>query len=309
MLPFNPAGRLDGYTTDIDQTDFQLQQAEDIGRDLHLRWGVEQAREARGLVFLRSFDSALAPALSAVLTNTIDRRLESLDACVSARCHVRPQLELQGDLVHQRYRADTVMSDRLDLTGVGNLLDTPTPERDRISELNPRLGLAFAPAPGQKLRVVLQRWRRTAGNGSLGPVDTLGIPLEDRLVESGGLARRTRVQYDWHTGSDSFLQAFANHRQVRNLASATTAQFRVFGVSELDALRARKPVFGEAFDDLEKTPGLPAGPDVQRGPGRQLAAQPQPDAGRKVHAVRPPQQRRGLQRQRRAVHPAPLRQP
>lgn len=254
LLPFNPAGRLDGYTTDIDQRDFQLQQAVDIGRDLHLRWGIEQAREARGLVFQRSFDSALAPAFSAVLTTTIDRRLESLDAYVSARGHALPQLELQGDLVHQRYRADTVMSDRLDLTGVGNLLDTPTPERDRISELNPRLGMAFAPAPGQKLRVVFQRWRRTAGNGSLGPVDTLGIPLEDRLVESGGLARRTRVQYDWHTGSDSFLQAFADHRQVRNLASATTAQFRVFGVSELDALRARKPVFGEAFDDLEKTP-------------------------------------------------------
>jgi hypothetical protein len=218
-------------------------------------------------------------------------------------------LEYQADLVHQHFSANTVMSDRLDLTGVGNLLNTPTLERDSFSELNHRLGLAYAPAPGQKMRVVYQRWRHSAGNGSLGPVDTLGIPVEDRLVESGGLLRRARVQYDWHTGSDSFLQAFADQRQVRNLASATTAQFRVFGVSELDALRARKPVFGEAFDDLEKTPVFLQGRVSSIGMAGNWLLQPQPHAGRPLHAGRQPQQQRGLQRQRGALHSAPLRQP
>ncbi|MBL8338350.1 MAG: tetratricopeptide repeat protein, partial [Rhodoferax sp.] len=256
LLPFNPAGRLDGYTTDIDQADLQLRQTIDIRRDLRVSWGLEKAREDRDLVFQRTFNSVLAPLFPAVLTTTIARQLESADAYVSAQGRGPFGLDYQADLVHQHFTASTVMSDRLDLTGVGNLLNTPTLERDSFSEFNPRFGLAFAPAPGQKMRVVYQRWRHGAGNASLGPVDTLGIPLEDRLTEAGGLVRRARVQYDWQFGNDSFLQAFADQRQVRNLASATTAQFRVFGVAELDALRARKPVFGEAFDDLEKTPAF-----------------------------------------------------
>lgn len=259
LLPFSANGRLNGYNTRITQSDLQFRHGFDIGPQLKLAWGLEKARETRRLSFVRSFDSATAPLFPAVLTSDATRAFESADAYVSARTGFAQGFEVQADLVHQRFNADTQLVDRLDLTGVGNLLNTPTTERDDFSENNPRLGLAYSPAAGQKLRAVYQRWRHTAASGSLGPVDTLGIPVEDRLVETGGLLRRMRLQYDWQTGSDSFLQVFADRRRVTNLQSATTALFKVFGVQELDSLRARKPIFGEAFDDLEETPSFQQG--------------------------------------------------
>ena len=260
LLPFNAAGTLNGYATRIDQSDALFRHAFDISPDLKLAWGLEKAKENRELSFVRTFSSALVPLFPARLSSTATRELESRDAYLSARGKLSAQFEAQGDLVHQRFSATTRLVDRLDLVGIpGPLLNTPTNEQNDFSDFNPRLGLAFAPAAGQKLRLVAQRWRRTAGNASLGPVDTLGIPVEDRLVEAGGLLRRARLQYDWQTASDSFMQAFADRREVTNLQSATTSLFKVFGVAELDALRARKPVFGKAFDDLEKTPSFQQG--------------------------------------------------
>lgn len=261
LLPFKAAGTLDDYSTRIDQSDLQLRHAFDLAPDARLAWGLERAKEERELNFVRTFKSnrAVAPLFPARLSSNANRELESTDAYVSVWSRVHPQIEIQADFVHQRFSADTLLTDKLDLVGIGNLLTVPTLEHDVFSENNPRLGLAWAPSDGHKLRAVYQRWRHSAGSGSLGPVDTLGIPVEDRLVESGGLLKRMRLQYDWQTARDSFLQAFVDKRRVSNLQSATTPLFKVFGVAELDSLRARKPVFGEPFDDLEKTPGFGKG--------------------------------------------------
>ena len=259
LLPFSATGRLDGYNTRIDQSDLQFRHSIDVRPNLKLAWGLETARETRDLSFVRSFDSMLTPLFPAVLSSNARRVLKSSEAYFSLRGLAGQQVEWQGDLVHQDFSADTALTDRLDLTGIGNLLSTPTTERDRFAEFNPRVGLAFAPVPGQKLRLVFQRWRHTAASASLGPVDTLGIPIEDRLVESGGLLRRMRLQYDWETGNNGFMQVFADRRNVTNLQSATKPLFAVFGVQELDSLRARKPVFGQPFDDLEETPSFGKG--------------------------------------------------
>jgi Flp pilus assembly protein TadD len=259
LLPFTANGTLDTYATTVDQTDVQFRHAFDLRGGTKISWGLEKAKDIRTLDYVRTFGSNVAPLFPARLASNANRELESTDAYVSARFKPTPPVELQADMVHQHFAADTRLTDKLDLVGIGNLLTTPTLEHNDFSENNPRLGLAYAPTSGQKLRVVYQRWRHTAGTGSLGPVDTVGIPVEDRLVEAGGLLRRARVQYDWQTGSDSFLQAFADRRLVTTLQSATTSLFKVFGVEELDSLRARKPVFGEPFDDLEKTPTFSQG--------------------------------------------------
>ena len=259
LLPINPNGTLDGYATRTNQTDFQFRHAFDLSPSVRLAWGAEKAKDIRKLNFVRTFNSALAPLFPAQLSSVANRELESIDAYISTRFKPAAPWDIQADLVRQHVAADTRLSEKLDLLGIGNLLSTPTLEHDNFSEFNPRLGLAFAPASGQKLRMVYQRWRHTAGTGSLGPVDTVGIPVEDRLVEAGGLLRRYRVQYDWETASNSFMQVFADRRNVANLQSATTPLFKVFGVQELDSLRARKPVFGEPFDDLEKTPSFGQG--------------------------------------------------
>ncbi|MBK8121706.1 MAG: hypothetical protein IPK39_23080, partial [Sulfuritalea sp.] len=63
--------------------------------------------------------------------------------------------------------------------------------RDSFNELNHRLGMRFSPDKGQDLRLAYQRWRRPFGPGGLGLTETVGIPVEDRLVDSGGLLSRT----------------------------------------------------------------------------------------------------------------------
>jgi outer membrane receptor protein involved in Fe transport len=127
-------------------------------------------------------------------------------------------------------------------------------ERDSFDELNHRLGLRYSPTVGQHLRVAYQRWRRPVGAGSLGLTETVGIPIEDRLVDVGGLLSRVKLRYDWEFGDKRFFQFSADQRRVENLQSQAATFFRQFGLTELAALKARKPVFDEAFDELERTP-------------------------------------------------------
>jgi hypothetical protein len=115
------------------------------------------------------------------------------------------------------------------------------------------------PAAGVDLRAAYQRWRRPFGSGSLGPTDTAGIPIEDRLVDSGGLLSRTKFRVDWQYDDRRFLQFSADQRRVTNLQSTAAGFFKQFGLTELSALKARKPVFDEAFDELEKTPDFREG--------------------------------------------------
>lgn len=259
LLPFNAAGRLDTYATRIAQRDAQLRHAFDMGAGIRLAWGVETGQESRRLQFVRSLDSAAAPLFAARLSSDANMRFDSRSVYVSAQLRPASAVEVQADLVHQRTQASADLTESLDLIGIGNLLSVPTTERTRLSELNHRIGIALAPGDGQKLRLVVQRWRHPASNGSLGPVDTLGVPVDDRLVTIGGLLRRTRLQYDWQVDDTRFLQVFLDRRRAANLPSATTALFRVFGVQELDSLRVRKPVFGQPFDELEATPEFSEG--------------------------------------------------
>ncbi len=259
LLPFDPAGRLDIYGIDTKQTDLQLAHNFTYSPSLRMAWGYEYGRERRTLDFARTFQSAFTPDFPILLHDEAQRRLKSSDLYLSLRGKPSGSVEWQGDLAYQDVSGSTQLRQRLDLVGLGNLVDLPTMESDDHASVNPRLGVRFSPAPGQELRLVAQRWRRPMGLASLGPVDTLGVPVEDRLVEAGGLLRRVRAQYDWQLGRDGFMQVFADHRRVNNLVSVTKPLFALFGVTELDSLRPRKPVFGQSFDDLEDTPTFDEG--------------------------------------------------
>jgi Flp pilus assembly protein TadD len=255
LQPFDPAGRLDNYGTNVRQNDFQFNHSFNVSPTFRLSWGLEHGEERRDLNFTRTFQSVLTPLVPAVFTDDAVRNLRSSDIYVSGRSKLSDALELQMDVAHQSLRGSANLVQRLDLADINvNLFTTTTAERFNESEFNPRFGLRFTPGAGQQFRVVAQQWRRPISLASLGSVDTLGIPVEDRLVESGGLLRRVRAQYDWQLGNESFMQVFADHRRVNNLRSVTNPLFALFGVSELDSLRARKPVFGQPFDDLEDTP-------------------------------------------------------
>jgi tetratricopeptide (TPR) repeat protein len=279
VLTTAAAAHLDRNDVDVDQSDIQFRHSFDPAQGTRVTWGFEKSKDEMTLDRDQTFTATLVPCLTLVpfnpatppgcvpvpkLYSDVERDLRSSDFYLSGTHSYSSRLELQVDLHYQRTRAkgtvvqDVEILDRRpgggpDILPLGTLR-TQTNERDTYSELNHRLGLRFSPDKGQDLRVAYQRWRRPFGAGSLGLTETLGIPLEDRLVDAGGLLSRTKARFDWEPDSKHFIQFYADYRKVDNIESAAAAFFRQFGLTELAALRASKPVFDEAFDELEKTP-------------------------------------------------------
>jgi hypothetical protein len=127
-----------------------------------------------------------------------------------------------------------------------------------FNEVNPRLGLHWQIAPLQTLRGVYQRWRRPASSATLSPVDTAGIPINDRLVVAGGFYQRARLQYDGEIGKSAFLRAFVDHERVDNGLGGRHTAISDFQVTQLESLRNRPDVFS-AKSDLEDTPQFQEG--------------------------------------------------
>lgn len=254
LLPFNPAGRLDNFEVDVEQTDWQFAHVVDLLPGLRAAWGYERGREQRQLNYRRTFQSAFSPLLPLLQQDDVDQSLTSSDLYLSLRGKPFDAFEWQGDLAYQKLNDATRWRQQIDLIGQRKLANLETPQDDREEGVNPRLGIRLGVGDAAQFRLVGQQWRRPVGFAGLSPVDTVGIPVEARLVERGGLLRRVRAQYDWQLGNEGFMQVFADHRRVENLNNPTKPLFALFGVTDLDSLRAKKPVFGQAFDDLEDTP-------------------------------------------------------
>lgn len=267
LLPFSPAGQLDNYGVSIKQADWQFAQVLDLSPAARATWGYEHGSEQRTLNFVRTFQSSFTPLLPMLLQDDAQRALKSTDLYLSLRGKPSDTFGWQGDLAYQELTGSSQWRQQLDLVGQQKLANLETPQEDHEEGVNPRLGVGISLSGGGQFRLIAQQWRRPVGLAGLAPVDTLGIPVEDRLVEPGGLLRRVRAQYDAQLGNDSFVQVFADHRQVRNLRSPTKHLFALFGVTELDSLRVKKPVFGQAFDDLEDTPAFDEGDVSSLGVG------------------------------------------
>jgi len=121
------------------------------------------------------------------------------------------------------------------------------------SELNPRLGLKWQLGEMQSLRLVGQKWRRSASAGTLSGVDTLGIQVNDKLPTAGGLYERMRLQYDVENNRTAFFQAFLDHERIDNGLGGQRTAITGFEVTQLDSLRNRPEVFSSK-SDLENTP-------------------------------------------------------
>jgi tetratricopeptide (TPR) repeat protein len=274
VLTTSPAARLDRNDVKVEQNDQQFRHSFEPARATRISWGVADSHDRMTLGRDQTFTATTGfcvllgstPGCVPVpkMHTTVDRDLRSTGAYVSATHAYSNGVDLQFDAHYQHTRASaTVVEDAEVLDGrVGGgapiiALGTAravTREQEAFRELNHRFGIHFAPTPGMDLRAAYQRWRRPFGTGSLGITETSGIPVEDRLVDSGGLLTRTKARIDWQYDARRLVQFSADHRQVNNLQSAASAYFRQFGLTELAALRARKPVFDEAFDEFEKTP-------------------------------------------------------
>ena len=183
-------GVLDSFESTIKSRDLQFRHAFTNEATLWT-WGLERAMLDRAGSLVEGFPGLSGNRFVAVIFAAAqESAAQATDAYVSAKYQGSGTLDLQGDLASQRGRT-TIVDQRL--SGLAfdpvTLLDQRGIEQStpfRYAELNARVGLQWRLAPLQSLRLVSQRWRRPGSTGSLSPIDTVGITLNDRLVSAGG---------------------------------------------------------------------------------------------------------------------------
>jgi Flp pilus assembly protein TadD len=249
---FKPGGTLDTFSSRIDQDDVQLRHSF-TARGIQWSWGVERSNQAQ--------DGALATTFApARLDNTQRFTLRDTDVYLSARYKHAGGHEAELDLFGQRSEQH-----RHDFNQLGLQLLPPrsfelenTAQDHTYNEVNPRIGLQWQLAPLQSVRAVIQKWRRPASVGTLAPVETLGIPVDDHLVLAGGLYQRARLQYDGELGASAFLRGWLDHEKIDNGLAGRRTAISDFQLTQLESLRNRPDVFS-AKDDLEDTPQFAQG--------------------------------------------------
>jgi Flp pilus assembly protein TadD len=249
---FKPDGTLDAFSSSIDQDDVQLRHSF-TARGIQWSWGVERSNQTQ--------DGALATTFApARLDNTQRFTLRDTDVYLSARYKYAGGHEAELDLFGQRseqHRHDFNQLS-LQLTPLRAFELENTTQDHTYNEVNPRVGFQWQLAPLHSVRAVIQKWRRPASVGTLAPVETLGIPIDDHLVLAGGLYQRARVQYDGEIGASGFLRGWVDHEKVDNGLAGRRTAISDFQLTQLESLRNRPDVFS-AKDDLEDTPQFAEG--------------------------------------------------
>jgi tetratricopeptide (TPR) repeat protein len=236
-----PLKPLDRFLSGVRQNDTQFRHAFAPADGLWLSWGYEDARQDKQAYF-----DARLPASLAISELG---ELQSRDAHVVARIpladHLRGELGVFSQRTRSILRAETRVN--------GALSGTATNNRRAFDEINWRAGVQWQFGPRSTLTAVNQKWRRPASVGSLAPVDTLGIAVNDRLTTNGGLYRRNRIQLDHEAGAATFLQGFVDREAIENISSPLTAVVPDLQMTELESLRNRRDVF-TVQPELEEAP-------------------------------------------------------
>ena len=242
---------------DIEGDDLQFRHALRAGGALW-SWGVEDAEQEQAL----STRITLRP-LRTDFNEAFRAQSRSAWADVGFSLAENVDAELGMVVVDGKTERRTYSHDRLLPWYVPEYLASftlPTLEvtSEEDTDLDVRAGLSWRPTDGQRLRLVAQRWHRPASFGTLAPVETLGIAVNDRLPAPGGEYERVRLQYDGEWTERVFLQLFADQERVDNgLAGQRTAGFS-YQIEALGQLRQTADFFSPR-DDLEETPIFPSG--------------------------------------------------
>jgi tetratricopeptide (TPR) repeat protein len=230
----------------VRQSDVQLRHAFSPAENIWFSWGYESSHEDKP----SNFDLRLTPLEVLAIAERI--RLNSKDAYIVVRTPLTSNFKGEFGLFeqhanHSKFATQTQRSPAGDVSTV-----LANRERD-YRETNWRGGLQWQYAPLSMVTAVAQNWRRPASAGSIAPIDTLGIPVNDRIVTNGGLYRRQRLQVDHESGQNTFFQGFIDREIIENLNSPLTSLVPDFQLSQLESLRNRRDAFS-LQPELEEAP-------------------------------------------------------
>jgi hypothetical protein len=222
-------------------------------------WGLQAGRTTRSIALVRNKDFAAIgfagspnnPLLKDRVDETdLDR---SDDIWLAHQYRLTDKLKLESELAWQRYsksRDILVTNER-----IPPVYPKIFPEVYQNDLLAPKLGFVYGVGNGATLRAAWQKWLHPASFSALSPVATAGIPIDDSLVNPGGLLTRTRAQLDWEISDTQFLTAFADHKSADNLNSPLDGVLNTRAdVSNIDRLRQRNVANLSAPDQLEGKP-------------------------------------------------------
>jgi Flp pilus assembly protein TadD len=240
-------GTLDAFRSSIEQRDAQFRHAFTLD-GVQWTWGAEHSTQERTGDLGMTFAPVRIDIRQRDSVRSTDAYLSGLYRA-SGRYDAQAGLSWQEATLHRQDYSALGLHD-----GAGGLLTLEdSAARERVSGWNPRVGVKWQLAPSQSLRAVVQKWRRPASAATLAPVDTVGVPVNDRLPAAGGLYERARIQFDAEIGAVSFAQAFADHERVDNGLAGRQSAITGFEVTQLESLRNRPEVFSPRAD-LEETP-------------------------------------------------------
>jgi Flp pilus assembly protein TadD len=249
---FSPAGRLNAFRYDLKQQDIQLRHTFDVNPALQLSWGVEYAKSSKPFLTQIEFFPLRIHLHQ-------DNDTDAGTAYLSSRIKVAPAVDAQVDLHYQDTKTSFVTDQALEVVGVGIARVPLLTGETRRRELNPRLGLKLRPSPSQTVRMTAQAWRKPPGVNTLGPVDTVGIPLDDQIEDVGGKLKRVRIQHEIELNRATFVQWFADLKRVKNPDDPGGTIVPDLQLDQLEKLRNRKRSYALRQNYLEDTPEFSEG--------------------------------------------------
>lgn len=243
------------YRTKVSADDWQWRHVVDVNRHWQLGFGVEHGRQSMPLLVQQYLPTDAGLFYYGTREETAH---ESLDYHWSNRLQLSDTFMLQFDLAQQQLKK---RFRREQFFGVVDLFETPQSRESeqRFRQVNPRLGLAWQPRPGQTVRVAWQAWRRPAAQNTLAGIDTAGIALDDRLLAVGGHLQRVRAQYESELSERTFLALFADRSKIDNLLNPGGTLVSGTALDTLERLRKLFIAGQGAVDIYEATPDFSAG--------------------------------------------------
>jgi len=244
--------------------DLQLRHTMDLSRDTRISAGIEHVKETQYSQVRGSGPQIMAFGGQPVLTdyllfyglNDIARDFTATTLGVQHRQSTA--LLLDAALTHNRMSEQVAGDSLLARLSSEDILPSSVRTDQTHTVVAPRVGLVFQPSDAFSLRVAYQDWVRPLSVGTLDNVDTAGIPMEDRLVVSGGRLKRSVLQVGWTPDARTHLSARLDHQDIHNPV-APGVDLRTPSLPFLEALRNVQNVNLTSLDLLEQTPSLEDG--------------------------------------------------
>jgi len=250
----------------VDAPEYALRYSFKLLEQHELTVGYEQAERKTALTY-DQYDIGDSLNFGTPTYDVINQRYAetSNDFYLSDRFTLNPDLLLQLDLFYQDHERKVHEDFDWRIPAVfGSTLVQQGPDSDDLytyNQVSPRLGMVYKLGANKLLRIAYQDWVRPASQGSLGPVATAGIPLDDRMVLRGGELKRLRGQFEWELTPKTFANLFFDRKEIDNNLFTVATPFTISELESLGKLRSRDMGALTRDDPLEfvNTPEYEAG--------------------------------------------------